>query len=169
MKRTKIGKVRGSFLPVLDRIVKLTDGPILELGVGFCSSPYLHWMCYPSKRRIVSYENCPDFFDFAKSWIEDFHDVHCLEDFDGIDLSEPWAVAFVDHSPEQRRAIETGRLIHADYVVIHDSEDRSERNYHLSTVAHLFKYQWRWLGAFPQTSVWSNKFDPNEIFLKEPL
>jgi hypothetical protein len=164
MKRTKFGKMRGSFLPVLDWVIRRTDGPILELGVGFCSSPYLHWMCYPQKRRLVSYEGHPDFFEFANSWQDTFHEVHCSADWDAADLSQSWSIAFVDHSPGERRAIETARLTHADFVVIHDSEGRSEKNYHLSTVEHLFRYRWKWLGAYPQTSVWSNRFEPNELF-----
>jgi len=160
----RIGKRRGSYLPVLCTVVQQTKGPILELGVGFCSTPYLHWICYPDKRRVVSYENNPEYYPFAKSWEDTFHEIHCLDDFSKADLSEDWEVAFVDHSPGERRAIESSRLVHADYVVCHDSEGRNDRRYHLSTIEKLFKYQWIYADAYPHTTVFSNKFDPSVLF-----
>jgi len=155
----RIGKSRGSYLPILTKIVSETTGPVLELGVGFCSTPYLHWACYPLKRRLVSYENNPEYYKFAESWKDTFHEIHCIKDWESIDISEPWSVAFVDHSPGGRRAEETKRLIHADYVVIHDTENSSDRNYRLSTIRGLFKYRYKYRDAHPHTSVWSNKFN----------
>lgn len=155
----RIGKSRGSYLPILNKIVSMTTGPILELGVGFCSTPYLHWACYPAKRRLVSYENNPEYYRFAESWKDDFHAIHCIKDWESINISEPWAVAFVDHSPSGRRAEETKRLIHADYIVIHDTENSQDRSYRLSTVRGLFKYRYKYRDAYPHTSVWSNKYN----------
>ena len=166
----RMGKARGSYMPVLSRIVQVTTGPILELGMGFCSTPYLHWACYPTLRRLVSYENSPEYYPFGKAWEEDtFHDVHCITDWDAIDLSPPWSIAFVDHHPQQRRHIDVQRLLHADYVVCHDSEGRNDKAYQYTKVAPLFKYQWKYLGAFPQTTVFSNKFDPSIIFAADPV
>jgi len=139
----------------------MTTGSILELGMGFCSTPYLHWVCFPSKRRIVSYENEKEYYRYAETWKADFHEVHCIprDGWDGIDISEPWGVAFVDHHPNHRRVEEIKRLLHAEYVIIHDSENSGEHGYHLSTVKNLFKYRWKYNAAFPFTSIWSNKHD----------
>jgi len=160
-RQMRIGKSRGSYLPVLTTIVSQTTGPILELGVGFCSTPYLHWACYPTKRKLVSYENNPEYYKFANSWIDDFHDIYCVdvENYDNIDLTIPWAVAFVDHSPGIRRYHELKRLTHSDYVVIHDTENRNDRRYRTSRAAKLYKYRFKYDGAYPHTSVWSNKYD----------
>jgi len=159
----RIGKYRGSYLPVLTTLVQQTTGPILELGVGFCSSPYLHWVCYPTKRRLVSYENNPEYYKFAESWKDDFHEVHCIKDWGSIDLSEPWSIAFVDHEPGYRRAEEMKRLTHADYVVAHDTENRSDRKYRFSTIHNLFKYRWKYNGANPKTSIFSNFHDVRDF------
>ena len=159
----RIGKSRGSYLPVLTTLVSMTSGPILELGVGFCSTPYLHWVCYPKKRRLVSYENNPEYYVYAESWKDDFHEIHCIKDWASIDISEPWSIAFVDHSPGERRAEETKRLLHADYVIAHDTENRSDRRYHFNSILNLFKYRFKYTSAYPYTSIFSNKFDVRDF------
>lgn len=159
----RIGKSRGSYLPVLMKAISITKGPILELGMGFCSSPYLHWACYHTKRRLVSYENNAEYFQFAMSWKDDFHSINCVTDWDSINLKEPWSVAFVDHSPSLRRGIEISKLLHSDYVVIHDSENAHMVSYGLDQVFKMFKYRYKYNNAFPHTSIWSNKYDVREF------
>ena len=119
---------RGSHLPVLIELVPKTTGSILELGVGYQSSPYLHWACWP-KRRVVSYESSPNYYDFARQWERDNHEVHCVESWEDVDLSEPWAIAFVDNSPTYARAICLKKLTHAEFVVVHDTESSSYPTY----------------------------------------
>jgi predicted O-methyltransferase YrrM len=155
----RIGKSRGSFLPVLIKLISETTGPIIELGVGFCSTPFLHWACYHNKRRLVSYENNPEYYNFAMSWKDDFHSVNCITDWDLVSLSEPWDVAFVDHSPGSRRGIEVARLLHANYVIVHDSENVHMAKQGLDRVFKLFKYRYKYDAAYPATSIWSNKHD----------
>jgi len=162
----KIGAYRGSHLPVLTAIIPATTGPVVELGMGFCSSPYLHWACYPSKRRLVSFENNPRYYDYARSWKADFHEVHCIppDGWNNIDLSPSWAVAFVDHSPNGRRHEDIRCLVHADYVVIHDAENSAERDYHLSALRPLFKYRYKYTPpGVPYTALWSNKYDVRDF------
>ncbi|MHC4620779.1 MAG: hypothetical protein ACYTEQ_23790 [Planctomycetota bacterium] len=155
----RIGKSRGSYLPVLSKLVSMTDGPILELGVGFCSTPFLHWACYPTRRELISVENNPEYFRFAKSWKDDFHKVHCIDDYDKLDLSRDFTIAFIDHSPGPRRGIEADRLRHANYLVIHDSENANARRYGLHKVYKSFPYRYKYTAAFPSTSIWSMTHD----------
>ena len=138
----------------------MTEGPILELGVGFCSSPYLHWACYPTKRSLVSFESNPEYYEFARSWKDDFHKVYCISDWDNTELEiHPWNIAFIDHAPGPRRGIECMRLSHADYLVIHDSENSNASRYGLNKVYKNFKYRYKYTDAHPFTSIWSNKHD----------
>lgn len=155
----RIGKNRGSYMPVLSHLVNQTTGPILELGVGFCSTPYLHWVCYPKRRKLVSYENNPEYYEFAKSWEDDFHQIRLITDWKIADLSEPWAIAFVDHSSRLGRGREAARLTHADYVILHDTENSGERRYRYGRASLMFKYKFKYTGAYPPTSVWSNLHD----------
>jgi len=154
---------RGSHLPVLMKIVNMTTGPILELGCGLYSTNPLHWACHSTKRRLVTYENHPDYFDFLKTYETDFHEVHCIDNWDSIDISEPWSVAFVDHEPAPKRAMAMRKLTHADYVVAHDTNNKDDRKYRYSTIFKLFKYRLRYAGAYPHTTMFSNKYDVRKI------
>ena len=155
----RLNPKRGSHLPILMKAVAITDGPILELGSGLYSTTPLHWACWVAKRKLVTYESNPAFYDFLKAYETDFHEVHCIDDWDAVDLSPPWDVAFVDHAPDDRRWLEVKRLAHAKYVVAHDSEGRNDRKYSFSKILHMFKYQFEYKDAFPHTSVWSNTHD----------
>ena len=165
----RIGKSRGSFLPILIYYVERTTGPILELGMGFCSSPYLHWSCYPKKRKLISYESNPEYFDYANSWQDSFHEIHCVKSWDDIDLGAPWTIAFVDHAPDRRRAKEIAKLTHAEYVIIHDTENRNDKKYRLSSLHGLFKYRFKYIDAYPNTSIWSNTHDVEAIYHNSSL
>lgn len=161
----RYGASRGSHLPVLIKLVEMTDGPILELGTGFCSTPFLHWACYP-RRKLVSYENNPEYFDFARSFRKDFHHVYCVDDYDDVDLeSHRYNIAFLDHSPGSRRGKDILRLKNADYIVIHDSENSNARAYGLTQVFNKFRYRYKYNDAYPFTSVWSNRFDLGDFIV----
>lgn len=160
----RTGKNRGSFLPVLMKLVSMTDGPILELGMGFCSSPYLHWACYHTKRPLSSYENNPEYFKFAKNWRDGFHKIYCISDWDNTEFhKKPWNIAFIDHQPGSRRGIDCMRLKHADYLVIHDSENINARKHGLDKVYANFKFRYKYNEAHPYTSIWSDKYDVRRL------
>lgn len=155
---------RGSHLPLLMKAVSLTEGPILELGCGLYSTTPLHWACWVPKRKLVTYENNPAFFQFLQAYETDWHEVHCIDNWDEIDISCPWSVAFVDHEAcpgedRMRRWKEVERLQHAEYVVCHDSEGRNDRKYGFRKIFHLFEHQFEYKEAFPHTSVFSNLHD----------
>jgi hypothetical protein len=160
----KAGFNAGSHLPVLMKIVSMTSGPILELGCGIYSTPFLYWACYPTKRRLVTYEHNPKYYNFVNLTKSDFHEVNCISNWGSIDLSESWSVAFVDHESDKKRGEEVKRLIHADYVVAHDTEKRRyRRRYGYTQILDLFKYHYQYIDVFPNTSVWSNKHDLSEF------
>lgn len=155
---------QGSHLPVLIKLVSMTDGPILELGSGMFSSCFLHWACYPTKRRIVTYENFPNYYSFVNMFKADFHEVHCITDWDSIDISEPWNIAFVDHEPPERKGIETRRLAHSDYIVAHDvGHGRRSWQFGYKGIYDEFKYHFDYDTVFPATAVFSNKHDLKEF------
>lgn len=154
---------RGSHLPVLMKLLPMTTGPILELGYGVYSTIYLHWACYVTKRRLVTYEDNPDFYRFANQFRNDYHEVHCIKNWDELDPSEPWGIAFVDHGQEGRRYKDIARLTHAQYVVAHDAENGSARRYKYHRVYPLFKYKYKYGGASPHTVVLSNTHDLSEF------
>ena len=158
--------VRGGHLPVLMKLMTITSGPIAELGCGMYSTSYLHWQCYGTKRRLVTFEHNPDYFKFLKQCENDYHEIHCINDWDAVDLSEQWSIAFVDHAPAFRREHEIKRLVHSDYVVAHDTENSQTRKYGYPKIFKLFKYRWKFSEFKPHTSIFSNKFDVREFSIR---
>jgi hypothetical protein len=150
-------KSDGSHLPVLMKLLSVTDGPILELGAGFFSTPFLHWMCNGKRRKLVTYESSQKYFDVARNFITDFHEVHLIDDWDKLDLSQHWNIIFIDHGPGVRRNVEMARVANcADYVVVHDTEAKSDWHYNFSKAFHLYKNRFDYKKAYPETSVLSN-------------
>ena len=153
---------RGNHLPVLMKLASMTNGPILELGSGMYSTTYLHWLCFANKRRLVTYEDNLNWFDFTKQFASDYHLVRFVDDWDKIDIEEPWSIAFVDHDPitDRKRVEELKRLTHSEYVVAHDSENGSNRKYGYFDAYKMYKYRFKFNDAgFPYTSIFSNKHD----------
>lgn len=150
---------RGSHLPVLIKLVSMTDGPILELGCGLYSTTFLHWACRGAKRRLVTYEHNPDFYEFLKEYGNDYHEVHCITDWDAIDISERWSIAFIDHEPGPRRYIEAKLLTHSDYVICHDTNNAYNHKYNYFKMYHKFKYRYKYTGDHPHTTIFSNYHD----------
>ncbi len=180
MMKIKLNHRRASYMPVLLKIVQMTTGPILELGAGLHSTPYLHWACYAAKRKLVTLEDHPDWWDYLNGFKCDYHNVHCVIDWNVIDLSEQWDVAFVDHDPieqknlvgrtpgepyKRKRYEDVARLTHAQYVICHDAENSSDNKYGYSKIANLFKYRWKYSGASPYTAIFSNFHDVSNFKL----
>jgi hypothetical protein len=157
-------KIRyGDHLPVLIQAVTRTSGPIVELGGGFYSTPYLHWACFNKNRPLATYDNEPTFANFLSAFQTDYHKVQLVEDWDTIDLSGPISVAFVDHAPAERRIMDMRRLLHAEYVVAHDTEERRNHHYRWDLIHDLFKYRYRYRSRLHGTSVFSNVHDVSRI------
>lgn len=130
----------------------LTSGDVLEMGLGFFSTPYLHYYCMLTNRNLVSYDN-------DKGWVKRFsvstfhnhkyqnnlHKFIYVPNWDDAQIEKPWDVVLIDHSPSERRIIDIKRLANfAKYIVIHDSNSRHERDYHYSEIYPLFKYRKIW-------------------------
>ena len=160
---------RGSHLPILTKLFYNTTGPILELGCGLFSTVFLFWASLETQRRLVTMESEQKYYDWLTDFKNprnkcsaDFHSIHKVDDWDNTDFSENWSIAFVDHSPDSRRAKDISRLVHAQYVVVHDAEPGEDaKRIHngyapISSVYPLFKYHYLYTGASPNTLILSN-------------
>jgi hypothetical protein len=157
----------GSHLPILMKLVGMTDGPILELGMGLFSTPYLHWACYDKQRKLVSYDTNKEFMNLFK--YDDpreaknkygYHERILVKNknWDAEDLlSIHWSIVLVDHHPGPRRKEEVRRLAdNADYIVVHDTNGRNNFYYKFTEVYPLFKYRYDYAKCYPFTTVLSN-------------
>jgi hypothetical protein len=157
---TSVSLNYATHLPALMRALALTDGPVLELGMGLFSTPYLHYAC--RERWLVSYDN-------DAAWAAKFapyqslnHRIRVVSDWAEarIELRTPWSVALVDHSPSERRVVDIRRLAHCARIIIaHDSNGRWEKHYHYSTIYPLFRYRTDWTGDGRHAVVLSNFVD----------
>ena len=157
-----LGKAWTTYMGTLIRVLNISQGDVVELGAGPFSTPLLHWVCKDMHRKLISLENNPEYFLFAKQFRSYFHSTIFVKDWDKIDSKTHRGLVFVDHRPEARRPIEAIRFNNsAYYVVIHDTEN--EKYY--SEVWKNFKYVYTWKGCRPWTSVVSNNKDLNFLTL----
>jgi hypothetical protein len=139
------------------KLVGMTTGPILELGSGSYSTPYLHWTCAPSKRPLVTYETNPEWWEFTKQFQSEFHNTMLVSDWSSVHFDHPWAIAFVDHDGVRSETVR--RLLHAEYVVCHDTENKGQRRWGITGVARWFRWQWKYAEYRPNTTIFSNTHD----------
>lgn len=158
----------GSHLPVLTKVALMTTGPILEMGMGYNSSLFLHWICATRHRPIVSYENDYEwyktfgrYFDseyYKTRW--DFHKALFVDEWDKADIEKPWDLAFLDHRPAERRIVDIKRLANfAKFIIIHDAEGRRDSFFHYTQIYPLFKWKYFYHNYLPKTAVLSNFVD----------
>lgn len=154
-------------IPVLLRVLNVTSGPILEMGVGNFSTPLLHFACLDSNRVLQSYDNDPRYIKGASPFSCALHLVDLIDDWDKADINKFgfWSLALIDHKPAERRIIDIERLAKlAEYIVCHDSEPIVEHVYNYKKVFPLFKYIWNYTKVTPNTLVLSNFHDLRNLF-----
>jgi hypothetical protein len=140
-------------MPVLIKVIQGTSGPVLELGAGPFSTPLLHWLCAENGRKLVSYDDVKQYYKMAKRFQSKTHSAEFVKDWNKIDIDKKWDVVFADH-PANRRVKDAIRLKDkANYIVLHDTEDRV---YGYHRLWKYFKYVYHWKLHRPWTSVISN-------------
>lgn len=148
----------GSHIPLLIKVIEHTVGDVLELGMGWYSTPLLHWMCSDMKRNLYSYENNKGYFDLFQNGLNEFHKTYLIDSYEGIGVDKNWGVVFIDINPMEIRAPLALSLSKcADTIVVHDSEYREEKFYHYRELLYpAFKYRYDYTKFRPNTSVFSN-------------
>jgi hypothetical protein len=157
----KPSKEYTTHMPTLLVALKATTGLVIEVGGGQSSTPLLHWMCKLGNRKLITYENHPDYYAYAKKFQSNLHRVRKIENWDDMPI-EKAGVVFIDHHPSSRRSVDTVRFKDADIVVIHDTE-REDENYRNSEIWPHFKYRHTYKDARPWTTMVSNKVDVTKL------
>lgn len=150
-----------SHLPILIKVLQLSDGPVLEMGMGPFSTPVMHWLCLEMKRPLVSYDTDPEYFETNKTFENSGHKINLVNNWDDADIENThWGVAFLDHAPDYRRKEDVKRLVNnVDYLILHDSETSKDQYFHYSEIYPLFKYQYGYKRQSPFSAVLSNSKD----------
>ena len=173
----------GTHQPLLFAACLLTEGPIVELGAGFYSTPFLHALSLAQRRPVHTVESQPGFLNQLARYGSDLHRLWLLDEQMERDpegkillgdrtrkqvvaaqaafLDEHFgamdiSVAFVDHSPAFLRQPAVAWLAdRADYIVIHDTESAGFYRYDFSNFAHRLEDRWQ----RPNSTVLSNRRD----------
>jgi hypothetical protein len=108
----------GTHLIAMAERLALTDGAVLEVGMGAWSTPFLLRYCLASGRELVS-------VDDDRQWFEAH--AHPGAELVSYDTALPklaernWSVVLIDHSPGSRRARDTLLFLStATYILVHD-------------------------------------------------
>ena len=132
----------GSHIPVLINLLEISDGDVLEMGMGYFSTPLLHWFCRMQNRQLFSYENDPRYYSIFSGNVFDFHKMTLVDDWDRTEIDKKWSIVLIDHAPPARRADDIRRLANvAEYIVIHDTSKSQDKHYHYSEIWSLFKHR----------------------------
>lgn len=160
-------------IPVLTKLMAHVDKPVVELGMGWNSTPLLHWLCREKGVKLYSFET-------DTKWLENFIDFsvwndHLIANEDLMDIEEMWSyydyigqlgLVLVDHRPARKRR-SSARFFadKADFVLLHDSELADHPAYKYTPIYDNFKYRYEYRGVGkPYTMILSNKIDIERIF-----
>lgn len=138
-------------IPMLIKYVQKTDKNVMELGSGLFSTPLLHWLC--RDKKLVTYENVPEYYQFAKKFQWKNHSIRFIEDWDKLKTRKHWGVIFIDHNDGHRGEDAIKFKDNADYIIIHDSNADC---YGYDNIWKHFKYRCDWKECKPWTTVLSN-------------
>lgn len=107
--------------------LEATDGNILEMGMGYGSTPFLKRYAENRRRMMVSMESDTVWAAKFKTTETRLHEVCSREEHR---LFDSWAVALVDHAPGELRAPDLMRLkANTDIIVVHDTEPHLAHQY----------------------------------------
>lgn len=100
--------------PALE-VIKYTGLPVIELGSGDGSTPFLRQYCEEHKIEFFSY-------DSNEEWAKKTGSTY-VANWDIIPWRKQFGVALIDEAPGEHRK-DSLRKIQADIIVIHDSEPK---------------------------------------------
>jgi len=155
-------------LPMLIKALENSAGPVLEIGSGLFSTPFLHWLCHPTERSLITLEQYEHYAEFARKFRTRWHEI-CITsprervDYD-LDINGRYGVVFIDHSPKKPRTRGDDALLFKDsacYIVLHDAGPTPNPKYGYEPIYQHFKYVKHWNDVYPSTTVLSNFDDPN--------
>lgn len=146
--------------PLLLISLELTKGLVVELGSGEGSTPHLRAYCEANNREFRSYDN-------NKEWCQKTG-AEYVEDWEMLifELSRIHrGLVFIDHAPGDRRFRDAIRMLGADMLVLHDTEEGGAGDYHWETVWPNFRFRLNYnrLGGGAGATAVSNTIDLNRF------
>lgn len=145
--------------PLINAVLH-TEGVILELGSGDYSTPLLHELCRPTKRRLITCDSEESWLTYYLPLVTDWHDLILVKDWD--DINGHFGLVFIDHVTE-RRVVDLRRLkSFTDVFVVHDSE--KQRWYKYGDSFSTFKFRYDYTLYTKRTTLLSDKINVANFF-----
>jgi hypothetical protein len=157
----------GSHIPLLMEALRVTkNGHVLEMGMGWNSTPLLHWMCFDMNRLLLSLEGDKDWRSKFADYESSSHLIVDVDDWDYPEIDKyHWSVVLIDHKPALRRHVDAIRMADkADIVILHDTEPEIDKYYAYRRVWGHYKYRYDWDKVKPYTTALSNTIDLQKEF-----
>lgn len=135
---------------LLVRYLLRSSGPILELGCGGYSTKIIHEFAREQGRHATTVDTDQEWIDQFMDLQSPFHQIQFVQNWDEWVPDGTYGLAFIDHSPGERREVDIRRLIgHVEYFVMHDSEDPA---YGYSNIINLIEHLETDTSAIPYTT-----------------
>lgn len=148
---------------VLINVLLKSEGDVVELGGGIFSTPLLHWLCKDLNRKLITYENEPEYYKFEKNFQSPLHRIRLVKSWDEVDTKTHRGVVFIDHHPAEQRSVDIINFKDsADYIIVHDTE-RDNEHYDFARAWKYFKYRYDWKDCKPWVTVVSNFKDLSNL------
>lgn len=120
-----------------------TKGIVVEMGMGYGSTPFLHRYCEDNERGLFSYENNLEWFRLFESLESKWHSLIFVDSYDWVIKYHPGpSILFIDNAPGERRKIDLERFAgNAAIIVCHDTEPAADHGYQMRPILERFKYR----------------------------
>lgn len=149
--------------------LKNTKGIVVEVGMGFGSSPLISWECYEQGRHFEAFETNKDWWEEVSMKAGgDTTVINLVKDYSTslakyLDTKEDDSMGlfFIDCAPgEIRKHLIRSYNETAKVIIVHDTEIGAEYVYGMSDVLSKFKYRldYQPIGK-PHTTVVSNSIN----------
>jgi hypothetical protein len=140
---TQITSNYDSHRPLLWEALEATSGLVVEMGIGYGSTPFLSKYCEKNIRNLISYENNKEWFDKFDGIYE--HEIVFIQNWEQVNmdmlLKQGVSVLFIDHAPGERRKVDIAKYAnHAKIIVAHDTEPAADHGYKMRAELKKFKY-----------------------------
>ena len=157
----------GSWMAPLLACITATEGPILEIGAGDWSTPFLHHIAITAGRPVHTVEADQKWMQrYRQLEMENRHTLqHAREGYElachmaaaAATLHGLWGVVLVDGSPSETRAAQCLILRkHATYLVVHDFSGKECIEAFTDEVLH----RWPFIGVAPRP-----RYSPSSLIL----
>lgn len=167
-KNMNVSLAYGTHLPCLIKAMEKSSGMVLELGTGLFSTPFLRYQCMLTGRKLVSYENFKEWYNFLLKYYKpnENHDIHFVDNYSEANIAgTPWDVVLIDQTPDSSRTEEILRVKdRAKFIIIHDANPSNDKVTHYSKIYPLFKYRTDWTGDNNHATVLSNTTDLSDFW-----